>query len=239
MKVMQTSSWMLGLFVAVAIGCHSDPEITAKTQHEKPLKVLILGDSISIGYTQPLRDRLGDTAMVLRPMRSDGSRPENCEGTTKGVKAIDRWLEIDGGDFDVIHFNFGLHDIKHIDPDTGRASMDPAAPRQASLEAYTQQLTAIVDRLQKTNAILIFATTTPVPEGGVRPYRDPSDVPAYNHAAQMLMEDRGIVVNDLFCFANIRLSEIQQPVNVHFTREGSVVLAGEVAQVIRANAPAR
>ena len=117
--------------------------------------------------------------------------------------------------------------------------MDPAAPRQASLEAYTQQLTAIVDRLQKTNAILIFATTTPVPEGGVRPYRDPSDVPAYNHAAQMVMQDRGIVVNDLFRFAEIRLSEIQQPVNVHFTREGSVVLAGEVAQVIRANAPAR
>jgi len=106
-------------------GCSTAPN-TAQSDHRgEPVKVLILGDSISMGYTQPLRDRLGDSAHVHRPMRAGGTRAENCEGTTKGVEAIDRWLEIDGGSFDVIHFNFGLHDIKRVDPETGRALMDP------------------------------------------------------------------------------------------------------------------
>ena len=42
----------------------------------------------------------------------------------------------------------------------------------------------------------------------------------------------GILIHDLYAFALVRLGEIQRPVNVHFTPEGSVTLAGEVARVI-------
>ena len=198
-----------------------------------PARVLILGDSISIGYTPFVAGFLGENFLVTRPM-ANAKAAENCAGTTKGVGAINRWLEIEGGGFDIIHFNFGLHDVKAIDPETGKASGNAAHPKQAELEVYLSQLTKIVDRLQKTGARLIFATTTPVPEGNVRPFRSPADVQAYNAAAVKLMRARGIEVDDLygFAFSNGQLGEIQRPIDVHFTREGSKALAKKVADSI-------
>ena len=46
------------------------------------------------------------------------------------------------------------------------------------------------------------------------------------------MESRGIAVNDLYAAANSRLEKIIRPVNVHFTKEGSVFLAKKVAAAI-------
>ena len=196
-------------------------------------RVLILGDSISIGYTPIVQELMQDEAIVLRPM-TDAGRPENCEGTTKGVEAIDRWLQIDGGRWDVIHFNFGLHDLKRVDPDTRQNSDDPTHPRQAEPEAYERNLRAMVAQLKATGAALVFATTTPVPEGGVRPHRDVDDPGRYNAIAQRVMREHGIAVNDLYALVLPRLEEIQQPVNVHFTAEGSRLMAEAVAAAIRA-----
>ena len=58
------------------------------------------------------------------------------------------------------------------------------------------------------------------------------DVIAYNRAAQRVMAARGVRSNDLYSFALSRLAEIQRPVNVHFTGEGSDALAGQVAKMI-------
>jgi len=202
-----------------------------------PLRVLIIGDSISIGYTQLVRARLGDSAVVLRPMRSDGIKAENCEGTTKGVAEIDRWLTINGGKFDIIHFNFGLHDLKRISPVTGQSSDNPEHPPQANLDKYIEQLELIIARLQTTDSRLIFATTTPVPIGKMRPHREPDDVVRYNVAAVKLMKAQGIEVNDLYSFSLPRLTDLQRPSNVHFTRAGSKVLAAEVVKAIQKNKP--
>jgi acyl-CoA thioesterase-1 len=57
-------------------------------------------------------------------------------------------------------------------------------------------------------------------------------VTLYNAAARRVMEAEGIAVDDLYAFALPRLSAIQRPANVHYTDEGSRVLAGEVARVI-------
>ncbi|HEY8506421.1 MAG TPA: sulfatase-like hydrolase/transferase, partial [Gemmataceae bacterium] len=194
-------------------------------------RVLILGDSISIGYTPLVREMLKGEAVVVRP--TAGDRPENCEGTTRGAEQIDRWLKLGGGQWDVIHFNFGLHDLKRVDPKTGAPSNNPDHPRQADPGAYEKQLRAIVAKLKPTGAKLIFATTTPVPEGKVRPHRDPEDVPRYNAVARRVMEENGVAVNDLYAFALPRLKQIQRPANVHFTPEGSEALAGEVVRHIR------
>ena len=123
-------------------------------------RVLLLGDSISMGYHAFVVDDLPD-ALVVRP-------GENCAGTTKGGENIDTWLGIAGGGFDVIHFNFGLHDLKRVKPD-GRNSNDAADPRQAELDAYERQLRAIVAKLMATGAELIFATTTPFPRRRAAP----------------------------------------------------------------------
>src|SRR5438477_12105372 len=48
-------------------------------------RVLIIGDSISIGYQVPLREALKGKANVHRPAT-------NCGPTTRGVEQIEQWL---------------------------------------------------------------------------------------------------------------------------------------------------
>lgn len=224
---------ILGCLALLLTAC-AGPQVETTpfdTPIETPIRVLILGDSISMGYTQPVRELLGAEAVVVRPTNDKG-KPENCAGTTKGIEHVDRWLALDGGNWDVIHFNFGLHDLKRVQPDTGKNSTDPDHPHQADLGTYRTQLTEIVEALEGTGARLVFATTTPVPEG-VRPYRAPIDPVEYNAVALEVLDGRGVAVNDLFAFAEARLDTLQKPQDVHFTKEGSGALAGEVARAIR------
>lgn len=195
-----------------------------------PPRVLLLGDSISMGYTPVVQELLAGRAQVVRPTHADG-RAENCEGTTRGVREVERWLALEGGGWDLVHVNFGLHDLKRVDAE-GRNSDRPEDPPQADLARYREQLTTILDRLVESGARVVVATTTPVPTGGVRPHRDPADVPRYNAIAVELARERGLVVDDLFALVERRLAELQRPVDVHFTPEGSRVLGEEVARCI-------
>lgn len=193
--------------------------------------VLILGDSISIGYTLQVRKLLEGKANVFRPHTADGKKAENCSGTTKGVESIDRWI----GDrkWDVIHFNWGLHDLKHVtEPGGNTVSSNPKDPVQATVEQYSENLAKIVDRLEKTGATLIFATTTPVPPGTTGPLREPEAPGKYNAAALKIMKKHDIAVDDLYGFCEPQLAKLQRPKNVHFTSEGSQALAGQVAASI-------
>jgi arylsulfatase A-like enzyme/lysophospholipase L1-like esterase len=193
--------------------------------------VLILGDSISIGYTLPVRKLLTGKANVFRPMAADGKRPANCGGTTAGVRSIDSWLA--GRRWDVIHFNWGLHDLKHVKrAGSSDNSDDPSDPVQADVATYAANLRAIVVKLEATGARLVFATTTPVQPGTTKPLREPESPGLYNAAATAIMRERGIRVNDLFSFCLPRLESLQLPKNVHFTPAGSEALADEVTRVI-------
>lgn len=195
-----------GAFAAVA----DDPALP---------RALLIGDSISIGYTLPVRELLTGRANVHRI-------PENGGPSSRGVAQLDAWLGT--GRWDVIHFNFGLHDIK-LD-DAGR----PLNP----LPDYVRNLRDITRRLRATGAQLVFATTTPVPavlSGG--PRRRNADVLALNEAARALMAELGVPVNDLYAVAAPDLAGLQQAANVHFTPEGYRALAGPVAAAIRDRLP--
>ena len=87
--------------------------------------VLILGDSISIGYTLEVRELLKGVANVYRPASADGRKPINCSDTITGLKRLDGQLE--GHDWSVIHFNWGLHDLKYMGPN-GKNLADPTSP---------------------------------------------------------------------------------------------------------------
>src|SRR5438309_2280057 len=132
-------------------------------------RVLLIGDSISIGYTDPVRTELKDKANVHRI-------PMNAATTAVGMKNLDDWLGSDH--WDVIHFNFGLHDLKIMDD----------GQRQIPLGDYESNLRTIVQRCKKTGARLIWAVTTPVPDAKLNPPRDPADVLAYNEAALKVMK---------------------------------------------------
>lgn len=192
--------------------------------------VLILGDSISIGYTPFVKEYLKGIANVYRPVFENGSY-ENCQGTTNGLLHIDRW--IGSRHWDIIHFNFGLHDLKHVDPVTGKNSRKKGDPYQANLKQYKRNLSVIVEKLINSKATLIFATTTPYPDDLKTAIRDAGLSKKYNRVALKVMKKNKIMINDLYSFVLPRMQELQLPENVHFTKKGSEELGIRVADIIR------
>ncbi len=176
-----------------------------------------------MGYTLPVREQFRGKANILRPS-------VNCGPTTRGVESIEAWLG--KGKWDVIHFNFGLHDIVYYSED-GKSRVEPSAKgarHQVPVAEYEANLRTIVKRLKETGAMLIWASTTPVPEGSSGRVAD--EAIDYNQVAARIMKENGVTINDLHAFAAPQLAKIQQPKNVHFTQEGSKVLAGKVSEAI-------
>ncbi|MBI3683654.1 MAG: SGNH/GDSL hydrolase family protein [Acidobacteria bacterium] len=181
-------------------------------------RVLLIGDSISIGYTLTARGLLDGKANVHRI-------PANAQTTRHTLSSLDPWLG--KGKWDVIHVNWGLHDLRIMDD----------GKRQVSLEDYERNLRELFTRLRMTGARLIFATTTPVPEGPVSPKRFPADVPRYNGVAVRVAKQHGAAINDLHEAILPKLADLQRPDNVHFTDEGSRFLAELVAASIERALP--
>ncbi|MEA3210509.1 MAG: hypothetical protein QOE70_3566 [Chthoniobacter sp.] len=190
-------------------------------------RVLLIGDSISIGYTVPVQKLLAGKANVHRI-------PTNGGPTTTGLAHLDEWL----GDkkWNAIHFNWGLHDLKWCD-EKGNMTDVGVGRQQVSLADYEKNLRELVGRLKKTGAKLIWCSTTPVPAGNKG--RAPGDEVKYNEAAARVMKDEGVATDDLYAFALPRVSEIQLPKNVHFKGEGYAALAKQVVETITAAMPAK
>ena len=169
-------------------------------------RVLLIGDSVSRGYTQPTRVALAGKANVHRA-------PANCGPTASGLKNLDVWLG--AGKWDVIHFNFGIHD---------RAT--PAAD-------YVKRLEEIVVRLEKTGAKLIWASTTPIPDNPAQKQTAQSIVEK-NALAAEIMQKHGIPTDDLFGAMTPRLKEFQPPLDVHFTGAGYDFLGARVGEAVLA-----
>jgi lysophospholipase L1-like esterase len=184
-------------------------------------RMLIIGDSISMGYTLPVRELLKDKMNVHRI-------PENGGPTSRGVQQMDKWLGT--GKWDVITFNFGLHDLKRMD--TGLQQVPPAD--------YEKNLRTIVAKLKATGAKLIWVNTTPVPEGDLNPPRHFDDAVKYNDIAARVMKDNGVTILDLYAFALPQLAQIQNPHDVHFKPEGYKALAAQLVAAVQAalNPPA-
>ena len=176
-------------------------------------RVLIIGDSISMGYTEPVKKLLAGKADVQRI-------GENGGPTSNGVAHLD---QLPAGPWNVITFNYGLHDMKL---DTGS--------HQVEIPQYQANLKTIVDALRKTGAKLIWVTTTPVPPGKLNPKRDRPDVPLYNEAAAHSFNGIIDAVCDLYTAVLPREPELQLKENVHFTPAGYDFLAQQVAAAIQA-----
>jgi acyl-CoA thioesterase-1 len=186
-------------------------------------RVLLIGDSISIGYTLAVRELLKGKANVHRPST-------NCGPTSRGVSGIDQWLG--EGKWDVIHFNWGLHDLKYLGP-KGQNLADPRAAgshQQIPPAEYEKNLQLLVKRMKKTGATLIWCNTTPVPKGAKG--RVVGDSMKYNQIALRVMKEHDIPVDDLYGLSIGKLDKIQRPANVHFTPEGSRMLAEQVVKAI-------
>ena len=165
-------------------------------------RVLLIGDSVSRGYTLPARVALERKANVHRA-------PENCGPTANGIKKMDIWLG--EGKWDVIHFNFGIHD------------------RKTSAKDYEDRLELIVKQLKATGAKLIWASTTPIPPDTKDGPEATTAIIEKNRIAADIMKKNMVHVNDLFDFITPQLSKVQNPMDVHFKGEGYDMLGKQVA----------
>jgi len=185
-------------------------------------RVLLIGDSISIGYTVPTRNALKGKANLHRPKA-------NCGPTISGLKQIDKWLG--EGKWDVIHFNWGLHDLKYMGPNgENLVPKEKGGHQQVPPAEYEKNLNTLVERLKKTGAKLIWRNTTPVPPGSKGRYV--GDSAKFNKIAARVMKKHGVPTHDLFTISQARMKEIMLPANVHYTKDGYAVLGKAVAKRI-------
>ena len=194
-----------------------DPGLVQIEDNPKLPRVLLIGDSISIGYTPHVREMLKDKVNIHHP-------PDNCGDSGKGITALDKWL----GDkkWDVIHFNFGLHDLKYLD-EKGRYVAPEKGKQVNLLPQYEKNLRDLVAKLKANGAKLIFANTTPVPDGTIGRVKDGEL--AYNEVAEKVMKESGIDIDDLHAIV-VAKPELQTAKNVHFSVEGYKALAAEVVK---------
>jgi lysophospholipase L1-like esterase len=173
-------------------------------------RVLLIGDSVSRGYTQAVRKELAGKVNVHRA-------PENCGPTANGLKKLDVWLA--GQKWDVIHFNFGIHD------------------RKTAPEVYTENLEQLVTRLEATGAKLVWASTTPVPPDTKDGPEVPAQIVEHNKIAAAVMQKHHVVIDDLYAWMLPDLAKFQSPQDVHFGAPGYARMAERVARVIETALP--
>ncbi len=140
----------LAMLLVFFVACSSHEEKKAwEAWMPGVTKVLIIGDSISLGYTPHVRERLN--AFQVQHGGGDGSNNSSSRETRSQV---DSWL-VGLGQGDSITWNNGLHEAM-------RDAL-PAVETHISLTEYRENLHAIAQKLVATQARIFFFTTTYVP----------------------------------------------------------------------------
>lgn len=203
------------------------PALVQVDEDPKLPRVLLIGDSITMGYTAPLRELLAGKANVQHPA-------ENCGASRRILEHLDLYLGKKR--WDVIQLNCGIHDLTYLNEARKVTAPKAGGKPQVPLDEYRANLETIVSRLKKTGAQLIWCSTTPMNHPDV--YRLPADVDRYNEVAKEVMEKNGVRINDL----NRRVHDFKKPMwtpeGVHYTPEGYRELAKAAAPVIEAALPA-
>ena len=183
-----------------------------------PLVVLI-GDSIRMGYQDHVVNQLAGRAEVWVPKENGGD--------SRNVLAhLDQWVF--SRQPDLVHVNCGLHDLK-------RAF---GAESEVPLAEYEGNVRQILQRLQRElNGAVIWATTTPVDENWHHQNKGfdrlEADVEAYNAAARAVAVDLGVSIDDLFAVVQQEgKARLLTQDGVHFTEEGSRLLGRVVAECV-------
>lgn len=189
-------------------------------------RALLIGDSISIGYTPHV-------VAALKGKVEVSHHKGNAQHTGTGLKMLERW--IGGKQWDVIHFNWGLWDLcyRHSGSKVQGRRDKGKGKLTTSLEQYEKNLDQLASRLKKTRARLIWAHTTTVPKGEAG--RKVGDDDKYNEVAARVMKKHGVEINDLNALSDSFPSGLFTAAgNVHFKTEGSKRLGQAVAGKITA-----
>ena len=149
--------------------------------------VLLIGDSIRIGYDKSVALTLEGSAKVCFPK-------ENCRFASFVLRSLHEYKRflLDGEQADVIHWNAGLWDCLRLYEE------EPHTP----IEVYAYYIERICIRIKKLfpDAKVIFATSTKVQSEkmGKNFKRYNEEIEQYNAAAVAVVQKYGFAVNDLY-----------------------------------------
>jgi lysophospholipase L1-like esterase len=184
---------------------------------QKRYSVLIIGDSISMGYTPFVQSKMSGMADVER---ISGNGADSAD-----VRAhLDEWLST--SQFDLVSINCGLHDLKYTDR------------HQVEAGQYEQNLVAIFEQLEKQGARILWVTTTPIHDERhaarkARFRRLNQDVDEYNRIALKVVRARHIAVCDLNEVVRQRGAEqMLSKDGTHYEPAGYEILGSAVASAI-------
>ena len=186
-----------------------------------PPRVLLIGDSIRMGYAPGVRERLVGRAEIAEI-------PENGGDSANLLAKLPAWFAAVADDPPVVaHVNCGLHDIK-------RAYGSDA--RQVGLAEYGANVRSVLALLADRMAgKVVWASTTPVlyERHHARKGFDrfDADVLDYNEAAASVAAELGVAVHDLYrVVAHDNVIECVGEDGVHMTERGNALLADHVSK---------
>jgi lysophospholipase L1-like esterase len=183
--------------------------------------VILIGDSIRMGYQAVVAGELEGTAEIWGPEQNGGN-------SANLLNHLDEWVL--GREAAVVHVNCGLHDLRR-EFGSARHAIEP--------EEYARNVRQILGRLKaEFRGQVVWATTTPVNEQWHHANkgfdRFAADVDEYNRLAAGIAGELEVPVDDLFSVvAEAGRDRLLREDGVHFTEAGSALLGKVVADFIR------
>lgn len=188
-------------------------------------KILLIGDSIRMGYDKYVAMALEGQAEVYYPA-------ENCRFTQYALRHFQDWVKDSGfgEDTDLVHWNVGLWDVLELFDD------EPITP----IGWYEQYIHRICKRIRQLcpKAKVVFATSTPIHEARYEVkrhkfFRTNENIRAYNAAAVRAVQAHGFGVNDLFGLLENVPDDHYSDMTHFYTEPATRLITGQVLDVIR------
>lgn len=180
-------------------------------------KILILGDSIRMGYDKYVKMAFEDVALVHSPVT-------NCRFSSYLLRHLQEWVEETGyGDeTDLVYWNAGLWDTLLLADGLPHIPLDVY---EANVDRVCRQL-----RMFAPKAKIIFATSTPVQEELFtgRFKRSNQDTQRYNAAAAEIVKRHGGQVDDLYTLAENAPTSYHSDQTHYYTKEGKKLFTEHV-----------
>jgi len=182
--------------------------------------VLLIGDSIRVGYDKAVRRTLEGKANVIFP-------EENCRFASYVLRHFHEYFQgLKGHEIDVVHWNAGLWDCLHL---FGEDAQTP-------IDIYAYYIERVCVRIKKLcpNAKIIFATSTSVQDEKMSSYfyRKNSEIEAYNNTAIEIVKKHGFEVNDLYAVSVTLPAEAHSDPVHYYTPMGTEAYTNQVLSCI-------
>ena len=185
-------------------------------------KIILIGDSIRLGYDKYVKDALSSVAEVYYP--NDSARFSEYT-----LRYLSDWKHDNGWgeDIDLVHWNTGLWDVLEM---YGEAPISNPQQYGETIAKIYRQI-----KLLFPNAKQVFATSTSVIEEryGWDRKRHNSTIEQYNKIAVDALSKTDCVINDLYTLTKNAPLEIRDGDPTHFyTPEGTKLIGDRVLSYI-------